>query len=145
MLFLETTLAFVKLENFSHRNHCHCPACKRLLAQRLGACAGAEGSSPSWDGLSDTLRNLSGSCSILAAASNSFHDNSAQKAGGALFLSDLGSAHFNCTARIQPPPTSQLIQVDKTGDNWTGNQVPSCTVHQGMVQFWQLCRQGWRF
>ena len=96
-----------------------------LLAHLLGACAEAAGNNAIWSGLSDTLRNLSGRCSIIASANNSFHDNSAQKAGGALFLSDLGSAHFNCTAQAQPVASAQLNNADKIcpNDDWTGNTV----------------------
>ena len=90
---------------------------------------GADGSGTSWDGLSRTLRNLSGSCSILASGRNSFNHNFASKAGGALYLSDLGSAHFNCTSIRQTLPAAQLNNAEAvcSHDNWSGNRVSKNT------------------
>lgn len=90
----------------------------------VNGCSGAEGKGPNWDGLSDALKNQSGLCSILASEDNSFHRNSAVKAGGALFLSDLGSAYFNCSSQQINP--SQLVNADETcPSDWSGNTVSS--------------------
>lgn len=86
--------------------------------------SGAEGKGPKWNGLSGALKKRSGLCSILASEDNSFHSNSAVKAGGALFLSNLGSAYFNCSS--QQVNTSQLVNAEETcPSDWSGNTVNS--------------------
>ena len=99
-----------------------CEGNQRLVNSCSMVSSGAEGKGPNWDGLSDALKNRSGLCSILASEDNKFRRNSAVKAGGALFLSDLGSAYFNCSS--QHINTSQLANAEETCPNdWSGNTV----------------------
>lgn len=84
----------------------------------------AEGKGPDWNGLSDALKNRSGLCSILASEDNQFRRNLAVKAGGVLFLSDLGSEYCNCSP--QQINTSRLVDAEEVcPSNWSGNTVKS--------------------